>query len=36
MPAEGGRPNRPDAVVRRAVNDLVSLVDPRMVKGKPK
>ena len=36
MPAKGGRPGIPDAVVKRAVNYMVSLVDPQMVKGKPK
>ncbi len=36
MPAKGGRPNLPDVVVERAVNYMVSLVDPQMVKGKPK
>lgn len=36
MPAKGGRPGLPDAVVKRAVNYMVSLVDPQMVKGKPK
>ena len=36
MPAKGGRPTVPDAVVKRAVNYMVSLVDPQMVKGKPK
>ena len=36
MPAKGGRPNLPDAVVERAVDYMVSLVDPAMVKGRPK
>ena len=36
MPAKGGRPGVPDAVVKRAVNYMVSLVDPQLVKGKPK
>ena len=36
MPAKGGRPALPDAVVKRAVNYMVSLVDPKMVEGKPK
>ncbi len=36
MPAKGGRQNLPDVVVERAVNYMVSLVDPQMVKGKPK
>ena len=36
MPAKGGRTGIPDAVVKRAVNYMVSLVDPQMVKGKPK
>ena len=36
MPAKGGRPNLPDAVVKRAVNYMVSLVDPGLVKGKAK
>jgi cytochrome c5 len=36
MPAKGGRANLPDVVVERAVNYMVSLVDPQMVKGKPK
>ncbi len=36
MPAKGGRPNLPDAIVKRAVNYMVSLVDPALVKGKKK
>ena len=36
MPAKGGRPTLPDAVVERAVNYMVSLVDPALVKGRPK
>lgn len=36
MPAKGGRPEVPNAVVKRAVNYMVSLVDPKMVKGKPR
>ena len=36
MPAKGGRPDLPDAVVEQAVNYMVSLVDPTLVKGKPK
>ena len=36
MPAKGGRPSVPDAVVKRAVNYMVSLVDPALVKGKKK
>ncbi len=34
MPAKGGRTNVPDALVEQAVNYMVSLVDPAMVKGK--
>jgi cytochrome c5 len=36
MPAKGGRTNVPDALVEQAVNYMVSLVDPAMVKGKKK
>ena len=36
MPAKGGRPTLPDAVVKRAVNYMVSLVDPALVKGRQK
>ncbi len=36
MPAKGGRTNVPDALVEQAVNYMVSLVDPGMVKGKKK
>ncbi len=36
MPAKGGRPTLPDALVKRAVNYMVSLVDPALVKGKAK
>lgn len=36
MPAKGGRTDVPDAVVERAVNYMVSLVDPALVQGKPK
>ena len=36
MPAKGGRPSLPDALVKRAVNYMVSLVDPALVKGKKK
>ena len=36
MPAKGGRTDAPDALVERAVNYMVSLVDPGMVKGKKK
>lgn len=36
MPAKGGRPTLPDAIVKRAVNYMVSLVDPALVKGKQK
>ena len=36
MPAKGGRPTLPDAVAKRAVNYMVSLVDPTLVKGRPK
>lgn len=36
MPPKGGRPGVPDAVVERAVNYMVSLVDPQMVAGKAK
>ena len=36
MPPKGGRTGVPDAVVERAVNYMVSLVDPQMVKGKPR
>ncbi|MGH8298471.1 MAG: c-type cytochrome [Steroidobacteraceae bacterium] len=36
MPAKGGRPDVPDAMVEQAVNYMVSLVDPAMVKGKKK
>ena len=36
MPAKGGRPTLPDAIVMRAVNYMVSLVDPALVKGKKK
>ena len=36
MPAKGGQPTLPDAVVKRAVNYMVSLVDPALVKGRPK
>ncbi len=35
MPPKGGRPGVPNAVVKRAVNYMVSLVDPQMVKGRP-
>ncbi|HUZ78522.1 MAG TPA: c-type cytochrome [Chloroflexota bacterium] len=36
MPAKGGRTDAPDALVEQAVNYMVSLVDPAMVKGKKK
>ncbi len=36
MPAKGGRTDMPDAMVERAVNYMVSLVDPGMVSGKKK
>ena len=36
MPPKGGQTGVPDAVVEQAVNYMVSLVDPQMVKGKPK
>ena len=36
MPAKGGRATLPDAIVKRAVNYMVSLVDPTLVKGKKK
>ncbi len=36
MPAKGGRTEAPDALVEQAVNYMVSLVDPAMVKGKKK
>jgi cytochrome c5 len=36
MPAKGGRTDAPDALVEQAVNYMVSLVDPSMVKGKKK
>lgn len=36
MPAKGGRTDVPDAMVERAVNYMVSLVDPAMVRGKKK
>ncbi|MBW4052323.1 MAG: cytochrome c5 family protein [Proteobacteria bacterium] len=36
MPAKGGRTNVPDALVEQAVNYMVSLADPGVVKGKAK
>ena len=36
MPAKGGRTDVPDATVERAVNYMVSLVDPGKVSGKQK
>ena len=36
MPAKGGRTAVPDAIVKRAVNYMVSLVDPALVKGRKK
>jgi cytochrome c5 len=36
MPAKGGRTELPDPIVEQAVNYMVSLVDPALVKGKKK